>query len=153
MEYLKLIQNKEDIIHWTGATEKEIEYAEKELGISFPLEYKTFLSQCGMCNWGDVCISGIAKDSDIISYPIIELTKEIQTEFQISMDWIVLSYEVGEYLILYKIPIDYNQEDSSIWGANVYWENDIPHISKPMKLYDSFVDYFMEFLKYSDTES
>ena len=105
MEYLKLIEDKEGFVHWDGATEQEIEYAEQELGISFPLQYKTFLSQCGMCNWSDVCISGIAKDSEIISYPIIELTKEIQKQFQLSMDWIVLSYEVGEYLILYKICI------------------------------------------------
>ena len=104
MEYLKLIEDKEGFVHWDGATEQEIEYAEQELGISFPLQYKTFLSQCGMCNWSDVCISGIAKDSEIISYPIIELTKEIQKQFQLSMDWIVLSYEVGEYLILSLIP-------------------------------------------------
>ena len=36
------------------------------------------------------------------------------------MDWIVLSYEVGEYLILYKIPVGNNLKDSSIWGADVY---------------------------------
>ena len=39
-------------------------------------------------------------------------------------DWIVLSYEVGEYLILYKIPVGNNLKDSSIWGADVYWEDD-----------------------------
>lgn len=49
MEYLKLIEDKEGFVHWDGATEQEIEYAEQELGISFPLQYKTFLSQCGMC--------------------------------------------------------------------------------------------------------
>ena len=153
MAYLKFIEDKEGFVHWDGATEQEIEYAEQELGISFPLQYKTFLSQCGMCNWSDVCISGIAKDSEIISYPIIELTKEIQKQFQLSMDWIVLSYEVGEYLILYKIPVGNNLKDSSIWGADVYWEDDTPHMSKPVKLYDSFMDYFKEFLKYSETES
>ena len=39
MEYLKLIEDKEGFVHWDGATEQEIEYAEQELGISFPLQY------------------------------------------------------------------------------------------------------------------
>lgn len=50
------------------------------------------------------------------------------------MDWIVLSYEVGEYLILYKIPVGNNLKDLSIWGADVYWEDDTPHMSKPVKI-------------------
>ena len=28
MEYLKLIEDKEGFVHWDGATEQEIEYAE-----------------------------------------------------------------------------------------------------------------------------
>lgn len=42
MEYLKLIEDKEGFVHWDGATEQEIEYAEQELGISFPIAIQNF---------------------------------------------------------------------------------------------------------------
>jgi len=86
MNYINVLKQNEDFEYWIGADDTEITYAEKELGVVFPSQYKKFLSECGMCNFGDVNIIGIAKDTNKISYPIIELTKKIRNDINVADD-------------------------------------------------------------------
>jgi len=148
MDYIKALKQNEDFEYWIGVNDIEIAYAEKELGVIFPTQYKKFLSECGMCNFGDVNIIGIAKDTSKISYPIIELTKQIRNEIDIDDDFIVLSYDVGEYLTLYKVSKKEQIEDTFVFGTIVsYDENQKMKIGKMEKIFDSFEQYFEDFIE------
>ena len=51
-----------------------------------------------------MCISMVfTKKKDSISYPIVELTKQLRDDLHLSEDFIVLHYEVDEFLTLYKV--------------------------------------------------
>ncbi len=88
---------------------KRLNMQKKTLGVFFTVQYRKFLSECGMCNYSDVNICGIAKDKSKISYPIVDLTIQMRNEVNIPKDLIVLSYEVGEYLTLY----------ARFWNSNI----------------------------------
>jgi hypothetical protein len=148
MNYIKALKQNEDFEYWIGANDVEIAHAERELGIIFPTQYKKFLSECGMCNFGDVNIIGIAKDANKISYPIVELTMQIRNEINIADDLIVLSYDVGEYLTLYKVSKKEQFEDAFVFGTTVsYDENQKMKIGKMDKIFDSFQQYFEDFIE------
>ena len=101
-----------------------------------------------MCNIGDTNILGVAKDDDSLSYPVVEITKLMREETNLSEDFIVLSYEVGEYLTLYKISKSQELEDSTIYGVEVEYD-DLGKlvIGNPKKIFSSFEEYFMDFLE------
>ena len=96
MDYITRLKQKEEFEYWLGADNEQILYIENELNIKLPKQYKKFLSQCGMCNFGDVNILGIAKDENSVTYSVVEVTKQMRNEVNLSNDLIVLNYEVGE---------------------------------------------------------
>ncbi len=75
MDYITRLKQKEEFEYWLGADNEQILYVENELNIKLPKQYKHFLSQCGMCNLGDVNILGIAKDEYSVTYSVVEVTK------------------------------------------------------------------------------
>ena len=103
MNYLKRLKQSGEFEYSLGANAEEIKHIEEELGILLPEAYVNFLSECGSCNYGDVYINGIYKEKDTISYPVVELTKQLREELHLSEDFIVLHYEVDEFLTLYKV--------------------------------------------------
>jgi len=148
MDYIKSLKQSEEFEFWLGADNEQIHYIEKELNVKLTKQYKKFLSQCGMCNFGDVNILGVAKDQNSITYSVVEVTEQIREEVNLPNDLIVVSYDVGEYLTLYKVSENQELEDNAIYGANVkYDDNEKMNIGKIEELFLSFEEYFEDFIE------
>ena len=145
--YLKRLKQSGEFEYSLGANAEEIKHIEEELGILLPEAYMDFLSECGSCNYGDVYINGIYKEKDSISYPIVELTKQLREELHLSEDFIVLHYEVDEFLTLYKVSNKIRLKDAKVFEADVYYNDKGDfEIDKPTPMFDSFEEYFEDFL-------
>ena len=82
------------------------------------------------------------------TYSVVEVTKQMRNEVNLSNDLIVLNYEVGEYLTLYKVSENQELEDNTIYGANVrYDDTEKMYIGKTEKLFSSFEEYFEDFIE------
>ena len=148
MDYITRLKQNKEFEYWLEADNEQILYIENELNIKLPKQYKKFLSQCGMCNYGDVNILGIAKDENSITYSVVEVTKQMRNEVNLSNDLIVLDYEVGEYLTLYKVSENQELEDNTIYGANVrYDDTEKMYIGRTEKLFSSFEECFEDFIE------
>ena len=147
MNYLKRLKQSGEFEYSLGANAEEIKHIEEELGILLPEVYVNFLSECGSCNYGDVYINGIYKEKDSISYPIVELTKQLREDLHLSEDFIVLHYEVDEFLTLYKVSNKIRLKDAEVFEADVYCnDKGAFEIDKPTPMFDSFEEYFEDFL-------
>lgn len=152
MDYLKKLKQNDEFEYWQGADNEQILYIEKKLNIKLPNQYKTFLSQCGMCNFGDVNIFGIANGKNKTTYSVVEMTKQMREKANLSKDFIVLSFEDGEYLILLKVSENQELEDSPVYGVEVeeYDASEKMKIGKLEKLFSSFKAYFEDFIELAD---
>ena len=147
MNYLKRLKQSGEFEYSLGANAEEIKHIEEELGILLPEAYVNFLSECGSCNYGDVYINGIYKEKDSISYPVVELTKQLREDLHLSEDFIVLHYEVDEFLTLYKVSNRVRLKDAEVFEADVYCnDKGAFEIDKPTPMFDSFEEYFEDFL-------
>ena len=147
MNYLKRLKQSGEFEYSLGANAEEIKHIEEELGILLPEAYMDFLSECGSCNYGDVYINGIYKEKDSISYPVVELTKQLREDLHLSEDFIVLHYEVDEFLTLYKVSNKIRLKDAMVFEAEVYYNDKGDfEIDKPTPIFDSFEEYFEDFL-------
>ena len=151
--YLKRLKQSGEFEYSLGANAEEIKHIEEELGILLPEVYVNFLSECGSCNYGDVYINGIYKEKNSISYPVVELTKQLREDLHLSEDFIVLHYEVDEFLTLYKVSNKVRLKDAEVFEAEVYC-NDKGNfeIDKPMPIFDSFEEYFEDFLDLAEED-
>lgn len=149
MRYLNLLNKNKEFEYWQGASDLEISHIEESLGIILPEQYKIFLSECGMCNFGDVNILGIAKSENQISYPVIEATNQLREEIGIPKDFIVISYELGEYLILYQTESNQTSNGSKIYGVEIGYNSTgkLFIVGKPEEIFASFEEYFDDFLE------
>ena len=140
MNYLeKLKEYSESFEFCLGASNEEIQFVEKQLGIFLPKNYQQFLSECGMCNFGDTRIDGIFKTENKVVYSIIENTLILRKSGNLPQDLIVLDIEEEEYLTLYKVSETERIEDGCVYGAEVnYGENDQIKIGKKVKKFDTF---------------
>ena len=147
MNYLKRLKQSGEFEYSLGANAEEIKHIEEELGIWLPEAYMDFLSECGSCNYGDVYINGIYKEKDSISYPVVELTKQLREDLHLSEDFIVLHYEVDDFLTLYKVSNKIRLKDAKVFGAEVFCNDKGDfEIYKPTPMFDSFEEYFEDFL-------
>ena len=153
MNYLKRLKQSGEFEYSLGANAEEIKHIEEELGILLPEAYMDFLSECGSCNYGDVYINGIYKEKDSISYPIVELTKQLREDLHLSEDFIVLHYEVDEFLTLYKVSNKIRLKDAKVFEAEVYYNDKGGfEIDKPTPIFDSFEEYFEDFLDLAEED-
>ena len=153
MNYLKRLKQSGEFEYSLGANAEEIKHIEEELGILLPEVYVNFLSECGSCNYGDVYINGIYKEKDSISYPIVELTKQLREDLHLSEDFIVLHYEVDEFLTLYKVSNGVRLKDAEVFEAEVYCnDKGAFEIDKPTPMFDSFEEYFEDFLDLAEED-
>ena len=151
--YLKRLKQSGVFEYSLGANTEEIKHIEEELGILLPEVYVNFLSECGSCNYGDVYINGIYKEKDSISYPIVELTKQLREDLHLSEDFIVLHYEVDEFLTLYKVSNGVRLKDAEVFEAEVYCnDKGAFEIDKPTPMFDSFEEYFEDFLDLAEED-
>ena len=152
MNYLETLKNYPDEFEYgLGATKKEIQYAQHQLGIEFPVAYKKFLSQCGMCSYGDTHIDGILKLQNQLVYSVVENTLLLRGSAQLDLEFLVLDIQEQEYLILYKVGIDQELQDSGVYGAELRYQNDNSLTIGPLvKHFDSFKDYFNDFITLAD---
>lgn len=153
MNYLKELKQSEEFEYCDGASENEILFIENELNILLPNEYRKFLSQCGMCNFGDTRIEGVFKENGKISYPVVELTKQMREEANLPNDYIVLNYEPDEYITLYKASKDKKLNDAKVYGAEVFYnDDDSLKLGKIEEEFDDFQEYFEDFLDLADED-
>ena len=153
MNYLKRLKQSGEFEYSLGANAEEIKHIEEELGILLPEAYMDFLSECGSCNYGDVYINGIYKEKDSISYPIVELTKQLREDLHLSEDFIVLHYEVDEFLTLYQVSNKIRLKDAKVFEAEVYYNDKGDfEIDKPTPIFDSFEEYFEDFLDLAEED-
>ena len=153
MNYLKRLKQSGEFEYSLGANAEEIKHIEEELGILLPEVYVNFLSECGSCNYGDVYINGIYKEKDSISYPVVELTKQLREDLHLSEDFIVLHYEVDEFLTLYKVSNRVRLKDAEVFEADVYCnDKGAFEIDKPTPMFDSFEEYFEDFLDLAEED-
>jgi len=153
MNYLKRLKQSGEFEYSLGANAEEIKHIEEELGILLPEAYMDFLSECGSCNYGDVYINGIYKEKDSISYPIVELTKQLREDLHLSEDFIVLHYEVDDFLTLYKVSNKIRLKDAKVFEAEVYYNDKGDfEIDKPTPIFDSFEEYFEDFLDLAEED-
>ena len=151
--YLKRLKQSGEFEYSLGANAEEIKHIEEELGILLPEVYVNFLSECGSCNYGDVYINGIYKEKDSISYPVVELTKQLREDLHLSEDFIVLHYEVDEFLTLYKVSNKVRLKDAKVFGAEVFGNDKGEfEIDKPTPMFDSFEEYFEDFLDLAEED-
>ena len=78
------------------------------------------MNECGSCNFGDTYINGVYKEDGTLSYPVVELTKQLRDELNLPDDFLVLNYEIDEYLILYKVSKTDRLNDSKVYGAEIH---------------------------------
>ena len=149
MKYLeKLNEYPEAFEYYLGANNDDIQFAEKQLGVFFPKNYSQFLSECGMCHFGDTKIDGIFKTEKETLYPMVENTLRIRESGHLPNDLIVLDFEEQEYLTLYRVSEKEKVEDGIVFGAEVYYaENEKIKIGKLVKIFDTFEEYFEDFLE------
>ena len=153
MNYLKRLKQSGEFEYSLGANAEEIKHIEEELGILLPEAYMDFLSECGSCNYGDVYINGIYKEKDSISYPVVELTKQLREDLHLSEDFIVLHYEVDEFLTLYQVSNKIRLKDAKVFEADVYYNDKGGfEIDKPTPMFDSFEEYFEDFLDLAEED-
>ena len=153
MNYLKRLKQSGEFEYSLGANAEEIKHIEEELDILLPEAYMDFLSECGSCNYGDVYINGIYKEKDSISYPVVELTKQLREDLHLSEDFIVLHYEVDEFLTLYKVSNGVRLKDAMVFEAEVYCnDKGAFEIDKPTPMFDSFEEYFEDFLDLAEED-
>ena len=153
MNYLKRLKQSGEFEYSLGANAEEIKHIEEELGILLPEAYMDFLSECGSCNYGDVYINGIYKEKDTISYPVVELTKQLREDLHLSEDFIVLHYEVDEFLTLYKVSNRVRLKNAEVFEAEVYCNDKGEfEIDKPTPIFDSFEEYFEDFLDLAEED-
>ena len=148
MNYLERLKERSKTFEYClGANSDEIQFAEKQLGVFFPKKYSQFLSECGMCNFGDTQIYGIFKTENKTVYSIVECTFMMRELGNLPKDLIVLYFEEQEYLFLYKVSESERLEDSFVFGAEVdYGENEQIEIGELVKQWDSFEQYFEDFM-------
>jgi len=93
----------------------------------------------------------LAKEDGTLSYPVVELTKQLREELNLPDDFIVLNYEIDEYLILYKVSKTDRLNDSKVYGAEIHCNKNNDFVmSKPTLLFNSFDEYFEDFLELAD---
>ncbi|AKL97873.1 SMI1/KNR4 family protein [Endomicrobium proavitum] len=78
-----------------GVCESKIKDAQQQLGVSFPEQYKWFLSKYGHGGVNGSWIEGIGKSSE---YPVVEQTKSIRkySRKNLNNQWVII-YDVDEY--------------------------------------------------------
>lgn len=61
-DIIKTLKNTQDFIGGRGRSDKEIENAEKELGINFAPDYKTYLKEIGLACFDGHELTGICEE-------------------------------------------------------------------------------------------
>ncbi|MBZ2386566.1 SMI1/KNR4 family protein [Anaerococcus murdochii] len=72
-DIIKTLKDAPDFIGGTGRTEAEIESAEKELGINFASDYKTYLKEIGLACFDGHELTGICED---LRLDVVHVTKD-----------------------------------------------------------------------------
>lgn len=72
-DIIKTLKNTQDFIGGRGRSDKEIENAEKELGINFAPDYKTYLKEIGLACFDGHELTGICQDPRL---DVVHVTKD-----------------------------------------------------------------------------
>lgn len=72
-DIIKTLKNAQDFIGGRGRSDKEIESAEKELGINFAPDYKIYLKEIGLACFDGHELTGICEDPRL---DVVHVTKD-----------------------------------------------------------------------------
>lgn len=101
-----------------------------------------------MCHFGDTRIDGISKTKDETHYSVVENTLRLRESGDLPDDLIVLDFEEEEFLTLYKVSEKPDNDENFIYGAEVHYKkNENMRIGKIIKMFDSFEDFFQNFIE------
>lgn len=128
-DIIKTLKNAPDFIGGRGRSDKDIESAEKELGIDFAPDYKAYLKEIGLGCFDGHELTGICEDPRL---DVVHVTKD---------QWKTNPGAKNYYVI----------EEANIDGI-VIWQDNSGKIyitvenSKPRLIADSMVDYILKHL-------
>jgi len=129
-----------------GVSQDSIRMAEKSLAVNFTNEYRKFLEQCGNVNIADQCISGLYTESDneASTGSVVADTKLYRKQHSLPQEYIVVHcYVDGGESVLVQKSDKRDTSDSPIYYVDFYQDAPL----KFQKQYDSFAQYFQEFLE------
>ncbi|MEN7547392.1 SMI1/KNR4 family protein [Rapidithrix thailandica] len=145
MKYLDRLKASNEFSYWNGADKNDISKVEETLNVKLPDAYKLFLSECGMCNFGDTNILGIAKSDNKTTFPVMEMTLVLRKDSHLQNEYIVLQYDVGEFVVLYNV------SDRKVYEADVFYDSEKQvKIGKIEEGFSSFDDFFDDFILLSE---
>lgn len=81
-DIIKTLKNAQDFIGGRGRSDKEIESAEKELGIEFAHDYKTYLKEIGLACFDGHELTGICEDSRLDVVHVTNQNREKNPELR-----------------------------------------------------------------------
>lgn len=100
MSITESLRSKKDVILGRGASEKEIKTAERELGLTFAVEYREYLQNIGLAMCEGHEFTGIGK-ADRTNVVIV--TKQMKDLFKdIPKDWYVLENTNMDMMVIWQ---------------------------------------------------
>ena len=127
MTIKEIISEKEDVLRGKAATMKEIQSAEKELGLKFANDYKEYLLTFGDITYEGHELTGISFSKRI---NVVDVTKKIKRNLK-------------------HIPHNYYVLEDANYDGIVFWQNEEGIVfrsigkSEPIKAYDSLMDFLL----------
>ena len=123
--FLKVLRNKPGFVSLTGASEDSIQRAESELRLTFPNDYRVYLSTYGAVAYEGHELTGISKSPRL---DVVHVTLEERQQYpNIPHNWYVLE----------QLQID----DVSIWQASTGEIYQMMPGEPPQKICDSLIEY------------
>lgn len=139
MNYIEYIKNTNDdsFEYYLEIKQSDIEELEKQLKISIEGEYKDFLYQCGSLFNGDSMILGIVPNANLKERgTACGDTLFARQTYNLDTKYIVLELIENENIYVYE------SSTGIIYSIDCYSKK----LSQREKLYDSFNQYFIDFV-------
>lgn len=122
-------RQKGTFVSLQGASEQEIEDAEKKLNVKFTIEYKKYVSEFGAVSYYGHELTGVCKAPEV---DVVNITlDERQFLKEISSNWYVIEQMHIDGIVVWQ------SEDGTIYRTT-------PN-TKPVKLCDSLMEYIARF--------
>ncbi|MFL0096118.1 SMI1/KNR4 family protein [Tenacibaculum maritimum] len=145
MNYIEYAQEQQEIDPdmeiFGGVKEEIIKEAESKLNVIFPLEYVTFLKECGSCGYPNSYISGLFQewDNEESSGSTLHDTFNAREQHKLPIDYIVLEYAVDENYYLLKVSQDERLTNSEVFSVDI---DSNENLGKFNKVFSSFEEYY-----------
>lgn len=127
-DIIKTLKYAPDFIGGRGRSDKEIESAEKELGINFASDYKTYLKEIGLACFDGHELTGLSQDPRL---DVVHVTKDQRENNPEAKNCYVVEEANIDGIVIWQ------DKDGKIYMTE---EN-----SKPRLIADSLLDYIQKY--------